>query len=331
MNIEFPVNETIPDAEKDLDGWVKWKKRRIGGHAAAAIIGVHPRLTIMDVYDLIVHGIENRAMSEETENFLEWCSWQEPLLVRRYVQETGYKVRRVRSLVHPTIPLCVCSPDREIIGQERGVGLLEVKSVRDNLWRKMEMDGLDKFPWVQNQFYLWGSGRTWGDICAGSRDNGKILTFGHEADTEFQQILEKKILAFVKMVEDETPPIVAPDPVRLPETGGSMVRVETMDEQAITLFSKLTESVIACGEMMKEAKEIDDEARARLKKFMETTGLDCAQLGSVRAYYKEQAGRKTFDKVAFKRAHPKIDLSEFDKQGEPFRTLRVYPNVKSED
>ena len=323
--------ETIPCQETQRDEWVRWKKRKIGGHAAAAIMGVHPKVTITEVYDLIAHGIDSRAMSEETRAFLDWRASMEPLIVGRYAAKTGRMIRRTKSKVHPQLKECIASPDREILKDDRGVGLLEAKSVFSLMWKKMQMAGLDPFFWVQNQHYLWVRGDSWGDIAAADVSSGELLTFEHEADKEFHAELEKRICDFLALVDAGIRPETAVDPVRLPEISGDLVRVETMEQQAVTLFGQLTENEIACTQMKNDAEAIRCEARLRLQVFMEKTGMDVAQLGSVRVYNREQAGRKTLDKKALVSAHPEIDLDKYTKVGNPFRTLRVYPDVKEKE
>ncbi len=325
--------EYIPCQETNRDEWVTWKSRKIGGHHAAAILGVHPYLTIEQVYDLIVHGIEPRVFTNEDRDFLDWRADLEPNIVARYTKLTGRKTRRTKSRVHPALPVCVASPDREILGDERGVGLLEAKSVYPAIWKKMEMDGLDKFMWVQNQHYLWVRNDPWGDICACDVSSGKPLTFEHPADREFHATLENRIREFLSLVESGTRPEETPDPVRIPDTGGDLVRVETMEEQAVTLFRKLSEDVVVCTSMHKETEALKKESRSRLERFMLETGMDVAQLGTMRAYCREQAGKVKYSEwvKAIRRKHPGIEIDDCKVVGDPSRVLRVYPNIKEND
>lgn len=316
--------------ESGTPEWVDWKRRRIGGHAAAAILGVHPYATIQDVYDLIAHGIESRSLTDEDERFFQWRSSLEANIARRYVHETGRKVVKTKSSVVKEFPICIVSPDRRIYNDPRGVGLLEIKSVHPALWAKYSLTGLPEFFWVQNQFYLWGDGRTWGDFAAGDVNSGRLLRFEHEADRQFHALMHQKIVKFTQDIAAGRRPEKTPDPVRLPSVGGSLVRVESLEETAVTLFDKLTTQVVEWTEINKMAEETKKSARGQLERFMEETGLEVAQLGRMRVYWREQAGRPSFDKKRLQADHPEIDLKKYETRGAPYKVLRVYPDVKEE-
>ena len=44
-----------------------------------------------------------------------------------------------------------------------------------------------------------------------------------------------------------------------------------------------------------------------------------------RIHYKDQAGRKSLDKTALLRAHPDVNLDDFQKIGKPSKPFRPYP------
>jgi len=322
------TSEQIPNPHTDTDAWLAWKRQKIGGHAATIIAGVNQYTTMNQLYDLIVHGIAD-PITKEKEEFFEWRLGLEPNIAARYTKDTGRKLRLCGSTVHPDNPQLVCSPDREILKDERGVGLLEIKSRDPIIWNQIKLTGAPGADWVQTQHYLMVRNLKWGAICEANVSSGKQIKFDIEADLEFHKILYKRINEFLNdCANGKRPPEAAPDPVRMPAVGGELVTVDQMTDSLVGQFKGLAEGIVQAKDLYDRAKTYHDGVKDAAQTWLMLNGFDVVEGFGLRVYYKEQAGRLTLDKKALLRAHPEIDLSEFETRGRPFRTFRVYDRPK---
>lgn len=314
----------IPNPHTETAEWVKFKRRKIGGHAAATIAGVNPYQNLEQLFDLIVHGIRD-PFTEEKEAFLSWRLSLEPNIADRYAAETGRKIRRCGSCLHPDDDRIVCSPDREILKDLKGVGLLEIKSRDPIVWNQIKLTGAPGADWVQTQHYLMTRHLNWGAICEANVSTGKQIRFDIEADLEFHRTLFQKIQDFLADCEaGERPPHPVADPVRLPKVGGELVTVEQMDEKLCREFRGVVDGVIQARDILTRAKEFHEGVKTAAQDWMTGNGFDVVEGFGARIYYKEQNGRLTLDKKALARDNPDLDLTEYETRGNPFRTFRVF-------
>jgi predicted phage-related endonuclease len=123
---------------------------RIGASEVAAIMGEHPYMTPLDVYDRIVNGVQR----EQSIN-MAVGAYLEPYVLRMARDLLGIRSRAChRAYIHPTLPLCA-SPD----AYSGPHGLVEVKV--SGAWSKGRPGA---FWQVQTQMML--TGRDWCDIVA---------------------------------------------------------------------------------------------------------------------------------------------------------------------
>jgi len=318
----------IPNPHHDKEAWLKWTRRKIGGHAAAIIAGVSEYGTLGSLYDLIVHGIVD-PITKEKEDFFEWRLSLEPNIAERYTKDTGRKLRRCGSKAHPDNPDIVCSPDREILKDPRGVGLLEIKSRDPIIFKQIKLTGAPGADWVQDQHYLMVRGDAWGGICQANVSSGEQIRIDFDADFEFHKVLYRRITEFLADCKARKRPTEdLPDPVRMPAVGGELVTVEQMDEKLVQEYSNISQGLTQARDLFERAKTYHDGVKKAAKDWMMLNNFDVVEGFGLRVYYKEQQGRLTLDKKALLRAHPEIDLSEFEKRGSPFRSLRVYDRPK---
>lgn len=128
---------------------------RVGASEVAAIMGEHPYMTALDVYDRIVNGTQR----DQTINMMVGA-YMEPYVLRMARDLLGIRSRACsRAYIHPTLPLCA-SPD----AYSGPHGLVEVKV--SGAWSKT---GPGAFWQVQTQMML--TGRDWTDIVVMAGSN----------------------------------------------------------------------------------------------------------------------------------------------------------------
>jgi hypothetical protein len=316
--------QSIPNPHTDTAAWVAWKRPKIGGHAAAVIAGVHEYTTMNQLYDLVVHGIVD-PITQEKEDFFEWRLSLEANIANRYSVKTGRLLRKCGSSLHPDDQQLVCSPDREILKEGDGIGLLEIKSRDPIIWNQIKLSGAPGADWVQTQFYLMVRGLKWGAICEANVSSGKQLSFDMPADLEFHKVLWLRIQEFLAdCAEGKRPPADNPDPVRLPAVGGELVTVEQMDAELVGQFKGITDGVTQSRDLLARAKDYHDGVKEAAQLWMLKNKIDVVEGFGKRIYYKEQKGRLTLDKKALARDNPEISLSDYETRGQPFRSFRVF-------
>jgi putative phage-type endonuclease len=91
------------------------RRSGIGGSDIAAILGLSPYATPLDVF------------RSKVENYVQSDSWAfrrgrllEPVVAQIYAEETGAMLREVGTLRHPDRSIVLATPDRIADRQERG-------------------------------------------------------------------------------------------------------------------------------------------------------------------------------------------------------------------
>lgn len=166
---------------------------RVGASEVAALMGEHPYMTPLDVYDRIVNGVQQ----PESIN-MRVGAYLEPYVLRMARDLLGVKSRAChRAYVHHTLPLCA-SPD----AYSGPHGLVEVKV--SGAWSRGRPGA---FWQVQTQMML--TGRDWCDIVALSGSNLTVERF--DADVSAWAKIAEVVAAFnVLYLAPRIPPVLPP-------------------------------------------------------------------------------------------------------------------------
>jgi putative phage-type endonuclease len=189
--------------------WLAARRRGLGASEAAAIVGLSPFLSPMDVWAAKVGLAEPTAERER----MRWGKRLQRPIAEGYAEETG------RTVVDPgpytllrstTYPWLCASPDAFVIASGapgHGPGMLEIKNV--SAWQRDEWDEEPPLGYqVQLQMQMLVSGFTWGSLAA--------LLGGHElryrdlaASPRVQSMILDALECFWRQyVQAEVPPPV---------------------------------------------------------------------------------------------------------------------------
>lgn len=314
-------------ADHDRDAWLRWRKGGIGGSDAAAIMGQDKHRSNLDVY------IDKTSIltSDERDNLLMRRGRElEPLAAARYVEVTGRQVRRQPVKVHRDFPFIRCTLDRQILaGDNNPTGLLQIKTAGAHTFRKMKMDGIPLKYWIQVQHELEVWDYDFGAIAVLQPDSWEFIHFDIDRDREFCARMIEAECAFWSLVESRTPPpSLQPAAEKMPDIGGDLVRVETLNEALVYQFQQIVDAYRVAQRIRDEANDFYDDVSGRLKLWMTSNDIDVVEGFGLRVYYREQDGRKSFDRKAAEAAYPEVDFARFDKRGQPFRSLRPFEMQK---
>lgn len=336
------------------------RMRGIGGSDAAAVIGADPWRTPLDLYlEKIGEGPE-RAETKQMKR----GKYLEPVAVDVYATLTGRRVTRVgQQLTHPSYPFMIANLDRNVFRDEEieGVlvpsdaGVLEVKCPNIRTWSRIKREGLPVYYSVQMQHYLAVTNRSWGAFALFNSDLWELIHFDIERDDVFIQRLYAAEADFWNLhVEPRNPPplVQVEFNIELPAVEGELIVRQDPDWQDAAQNYREALALKA------DAENIADAGKARLKELMGKLGA--VEGAGLRCYWSQRKGRVTFDKKALEKSRPldsfdvgmaiaawekengitpsklvfdlierlkkcTLDLTKFDKHGEPFEEFRTYP------
>jgi len=297
--------------------WLEERRHGIGGSDVAAVLGISPWKTPRQLWE---EKLGLSAGQEETP-IMKLGTFLEPLVAELYTKTTGHKVqRRHQSFTHPEHGFMRANIDREILNDPRGVGILEIKAMGLMAFKKTKMYGLPDYYAAQLQHYLFVTGRKWGAFAIMCRDTGELIHFEVAPDAEWHSMALAACAEFWRCIESQTPPCenASNTPaIDLPETQNGEVAL--MDSPEWSEAVKMLKEAVEIG---KEAESLKEEAKARIVLLM--NGRPVCEGAGARIYYREQAGRLSFDKKALAKDHPEINLALYEKHGAPTKAFKPY-------
>lgn len=111
----FAKTKDMPKAE-----WLRLRRNGIGGSDAAAIMGLSPWRTAMDVW-LEKTGEFTEDESQDNEK-MYWGTALEDVVAREFMTRTGLKVRRRNAILqHRKHHFMIANVDRLVIGHKAGL------------------------------------------------------------------------------------------------------------------------------------------------------------------------------------------------------------------
>lgn len=285
---------------ENREDWLELRKKYIGGSDAASVVGLNEWQSPYALW------CEKRGITPPFDGNLrtEVGTFLEPFIAKLFEKETGKKVQNCNfSLINDAYPWAIADVDRMVVGED---SLLEIKSTDSlNLRHYKNGDYPARF-YAQCMHYLGVTGKqkAYLAVLIGNNDFRWFPIDRDEAEIESLMKAEKQFYEW--MVSGEEPPAnpVDVDSIELahPESNGTSI--ELFGTQNIMRDYLELKSRIAALE-----QEADGIA-AVLKQDMGD-----AEKGTDGQYICTWANRTktTFDKKAFQKDNPKIDLSPWEK------------------
>lgn len=331
------------------------RREGVGGSDAGAIAGVDPYRTAYDVYRE-KHGFD---VEPHISNHIKRGRGMEALVFGEYLEARpdDTLTHPVPRASHPQHPWMIGHMDAIITSPSReGPGVLEVKAPSRAMFAKIKAEGVPLSWRMQLQHYLAITGYEWGVFAIFCADSWELMLIDVDRDDDV-------ITNLIAVEEDFWKNHVLKYKAPRVESGKPSVTLPPLKNESVT--ERTDPEFLQAVEAYEEARAVEEEAVAAKKAARDRiVALVQDQPGvydtrGYRVYNTAQAGRVTTDTKALVKDRPldrtqllsdlslaaaagdnwyaetlaayiakgeyDLKLSEYQKQGESFSTLRVYP------
>ncbi len=290
----------------DRSDWLAYRKQGIGSSDAAAAIGLNPYKSQLELWMEKTGRSPVEASNDEPsqDSALHWGTVLEPIVAEQYALRTGFKVRRVNSVLrHPTKPWMLANLDREIVGQDE-VQVLECKTAGINgarLWR----DGVPEYVQVQVMHQLAVTGQHAADVAVllGGQKLEIHRIERNEAMIEKIALLEQHFWTFV---ETDTPP-----PADSSDSAGQALRwlfptdnTKTVDFRQDAVLSDTFYRLIELRSKISQLSDQEASMRHQIQQEMGHASVALFQNG--RVSWKQAKPSTRIDTTRLKAEHPEL-------------------------
>lgn len=240
-----------------------------------------------------------RHREDRDSEAMYWGRILEEPVARRYCEVTGRKVRRQPMLRHKTHDWMIANVDRQIVGDHRGPGVLEVKTSGAFGVTVGDEGDLPDHYYAQLQHYLMVTGYTWGAF-AWLVGGQTFRTFEVTADTEYHAELFRIEREFwQRVLDNDPPPVEAGDAEALKgvfrSDAGTTI---TIEREELTLAAAQLVEVKATLKTLEEQKKL---LEARLKVEMgDAAVMQLPGFGRITWKSAKPTVRTTLDEEALK-------------------------------
>jgi putative phage-type endonuclease len=344
----------LPTPE-EREAFLLERQSGLGGSDIAAVIGADPFKTPLEVYYDKTRPID----TDDPMNYhMRRGILMEPLLAWLWETERELPTQTEPISRHPAEEWAMCHTDRKIYRYDNGqeAGVLEVKAPGRAGFQRVLDQGVSEAYIVQLQYSMWVTGRTWGSFAIGNLEHpeGPIVT----ADMERNQDLINQIVPVCRtfwhqnVLKGVPPSHVIPDPPPIPDISGEIVTIS--DDQA--MWREQLAKIIEQHTIKKQAEALLKELKAEAALISTFVGSEKMAVPEGKVYVSWREGRKRFDRklleahrpldrdlvrraLLYSRSRPgseldgieallidcELDLSRFERQGDPYKDFRVYP------
>lgn len=293
--------------------WLKVRKLGLGGSDMAAVLGLSPWRSPIDVW---LDKTSDTVEEKESEP-MYWGNVLEEVVAQEFAKRSGYKVRNNNfTLQSDEYPYLLANIDREIVGLDAG---LECKTA--NAFKANEWDG-DNVPdayYIQCQHYMAVTGKASWWIAALIGGNTFVYKEIKRNDEVIQAIIDTGA-AFWELVESKTMP--APDDTKQCENALKKL-YQKSNGQSVELPANYGNMIIDYLEIKNQLSELETKKRGIenvMKDFLKDN--EKATYGEHFVSWKSTKPRETFDAKAFKDDYPELH-KKYIKVGEPSRRMDI--------
>jgi len=308
--------------EQERQNWLEERKKGLGGSDSPVVLGISKWKTRRQLWEEKL-GINAGFTGNEVTDL---GSYLEPYVAQKYSQKTGRLLQqRHFQIHHKEYPFIFANVDREILKDDRGVGILEIKTMDPFVFNKAKNYGLPNEYAIQLQHYLMVTGREWGAFALFNRANGNLIHFDVIPDKGIHERILEEDVKFWDLVKNQTPPddeTETEKEVKLPETEKGQIYLNGSDE-----WAEAVDNLKETKQMAEQVKELDNEAKAKVQGLMGDNPV--VEGNDVRVYWQYSQGKAGVDTKKLKEKYPKV-YDDCFKRGKSSKTFKAYFLKKAE-
>ena len=289
--------------------WHAARATGIGGSDAAAVAGLSPWSTPLDVYYDKIGESENIETPEMRRGTL-----LEPVVRQMYCDETGYTVEVPDLIRHPVHEFAIVHLDGIVLDQNC---IWEGKTARDR--RGWGEPGSNEVPVVylaQAQHGMMVARLPRTDITVMFGDF-ETVTYHVEVDLEFQDLLLEHETAFWACVQKRIPP----EPITAADVQRRWPISQPIGKPASAEYVNMVARVSLIKDFIKKLEAVQETTEAEIKREMEE--VEALTLGDEQIVtWKTAKGAMRFDKKRFEKEQPEL-YGQYLTQSAPSRRFLV--------
>jgi putative phage-type endonuclease len=294
------------------DEWLALRKKYIGGSDAATIVGLNP---FASKYSLWAEKT-GKVPSFEGNLATEVGTYLEDFVAKLFEKETGKKVRREKaSILNDLYPHAIANVDRMVVGEDAG---LEIKTTNSLALSKFKHGEFPSRYYAQCVHYLALTQKSkW--YLAILIGNNEFKWFEINRDEAEIDALMDAELDFYRdhILLDVPPPLDGSE-----QTTKAVSTIYDEEEDSECDISDIDDIIQDYFDLKEQAKMIDKLAEAKANEIKQHLGSSTYGTSSLACVTWKSQERSTFDRKAFERTFPHIDLSKYYKTSNS-RVLRV--------
>lgn len=295
------------------EAWLENRRKGIGGSDAAAVMGMSPWTSAVDLY------LDKTGQSDPVSetDAMRWGTILEPIIVQEYSNRTGREVKRFdKAFRHPEHEWCLANLD----GIADGTRIVEAKTARsDDDWGPSFSDEIPKQYFCQIQHYMAVTGATVTDVAVLIGANDFRI---YEIDRD-QKFIDKMIEAERVFWFDHV--IAGVPPVAETSEAANRLWFHSVKGKEVDAESDLVPIIDGLRDLKKHAKNIETEIsrhEALIKSEMQDAEVLIGLDGKPLVTWKEAKAAKRFDAKKFAETHKDLH-TQFMVEGVPQRRFLV--------
>lgn len=297
--------------QADRAAWLNERRKGIGGSDVAAVLGLSPWKTPLQVY------LDKRGEAEETPDneAMLWGRVLEPVIRQQYAERTGRTVLVPETILsHPQHGFMLANLDG--ITDDRRVVEIKTSSVGKG-WGEPGSDEIPEQYLLQVQHYMAVTGCDVADVAVliGGSD---FRLYEVPADRELHEMLVDAEADFWQRVIEGIPP----EPVNHTDMVAKFGRCSI--EHSVEAGQEEINALRQLKEIRAAIKALEADEEAAKIVIMRAMGQNdtLASSGKILATWKLAKASSRFDAAGFKSAHPDL-YGQFLKVGEPSRRFLI--------
>jgi putative phage-type endonuclease len=330
------------DYKRDRGAWLKARKSGLGASDTAAILGLNPYKTALDVWR------EKTAAGDPSDREVSEAAAMghlfETPVARRTVKQRpdlGKLVATPGLLAHPELSWMLATVDFGLAARRNRAApvtaLLEVKTTSVRAYRRNWPDGVPPAlvqVQAQQQMAVTGLRRCWVTVAVGGLGSG-LCSIPDPYPVDFSPDVFRQLVDYAgSWWEDFVVAGVMPAP--LPADAGKLGDLwpvdDSLDAAELTPDLEATLAGYLDAKRRRDAAALDlDAAAVKLQAAIGPRTALAAPDGTAVATWKQYAGKRSLDKKALAAERPDVAevVEQFTRTGEPYRRFIVKEDVDS--